>query len=198
MTALLPELAKLPSGLVLDGELVAPDDDGRPSFPRLSPRILHGRPGIHVTFIVFDVLRVEGLSTMENSYIERRRLLEELDLQGAHWCTTPVFDDGAALFASVEQQGLEGIVAKPLESPYRPGERGWIKVKNRAYWRFGARARAEPAAHSDHLRLTDASLVFYVRLTTSQLRGNSLGAHDFSEEGQQTLFGVEDFCSSNG
>jgi bifunctional non-homologous end joining protein LigD len=137
MTALLPELAELPSGLVLDGELVAPDEGGRPSFPRLSPRILHGRPGIHVTFIVFDVLRVEGLSTIDNSYEERRCLLEELDLQGAHWCTTPVFDDGAALFATVEEQGLEGIVAKPLASPYRPGERGWIKVKNRAYWRFG-------------------------------------------------------------
>jgi bifunctional non-homologous end joining protein LigD len=137
MAALLPELAKLPAGLVLDGELVAPDEEGRPSFPRLSPRILHGRPGIHVTFIVFDVLRVEGFSTMDNSYQERRRVLEELELQSAHWCTTPVFDDGQALFSTVEEQGLEGIVAKPLDSPYRPGERGWIKVKNRAYWRFG-------------------------------------------------------------
>jgi len=137
MTALLPELAKLPEGLVLDGELVAPGEDGRPSFPRLSTRILHGRPEFHVTFIVFDVLRVEGMSTMENTYRERRRLLEELDLHGAHWCSPPVFDDGAALFASVEEQGLEGIVAKPLSSTYRPGERGWIKVKNRAYWRFG-------------------------------------------------------------
>ena len=89
-------------------------------------------------FIVFDVLRVEGLSTMENSYRERRRLLEELDLQGGGiGCTTPVFDDGSALFSTVEQQGLEGIVAKPLSSSYCPGERGWIKVKNRAYWRFG-------------------------------------------------------------
>jgi bifunctional non-homologous end joining protein LigD len=62
---------------------------------------------------------------------------EELELQSAHWSTPPVFDDGAARFVSVEEQGLEGIVAKPLASPYRPGERGWIKVKNRAYWRFG-------------------------------------------------------------
>jgi ATP-dependent DNA ligase len=49
-----------------------------------------------------------------------------------------VFDDGHALFAAVCEQGLEGVVAKPLASTYRPGERGWIKVKNRAYWRFGA------------------------------------------------------------
>jgi ATP-dependent DNA ligase len=77
----------------------APDEDGRPNFLRLSPRILHGRPGIHVTYIVFDVLRVEGMSTMDNTYEERHRLLDELDLQSAHWCTPPVFDGGTALFA---------------------------------------------------------------------------------------------------
>jgi ATP-dependent DNA ligase len=48
-----------------------------------------------------------------------------------------VFDDGPALFAAVVEQGLEGIVAKPRASTYRPGERDWLKVKNRSYWRFG-------------------------------------------------------------
>jgi bifunctional non-homologous end joining protein LigD len=118
MTTLLPELAKLPSGLVLDGDLMAPDEDGRPSFPRLSPRILHGRPGIHVTLVVFDVLRVEGMSTMENSYQERRRLLEELDLQGAHWCTSPVFDDGAAL--RFLRLGIGYIVSRLRKEPRWP------------------------------------------------------------------------------
>jgi ATP-dependent DNA ligase len=47
-----------------------------------------------------------------------------------------VFDDGPSLFAAVFEQGLEGVVAKRRDSLYRPGERGWIKVKNRGYWRF--------------------------------------------------------------
>ncbi len=46
-------------------------------------------------------------------------------------------EDGEALFAAVQAQGLEGIVAKRRDSPYRPGERGWLKVKNRDYWRLG-------------------------------------------------------------
>ena len=56
---------------------------------------------------------------------------------GPAWCTAEVFDDGQALFAAVVEQGLEGIVAKPRTSTYRPGEREWLKVKNRRYWRFG-------------------------------------------------------------
>ena len=50
------ELAELPNGLVLDGELVALGEDGLPSFPRLSERVLHGRDGIAITFVIFDVL----------------------------------------------------------------------------------------------------------------------------------------------
>jgi ATP-dependent DNA ligase len=62
------------------------------------------------------------------------------------------FEDGPALFSTVEKQGLEGIVAKPLESPCRPGERGWIKVKNRAYWRFVQ--EVELAQHRRRARTT--------------------------------------------
>jgi len=47
------------------------------------------------------------------------------------------FDDGQALFAAVVEQGLEGIVAKPRTSTYRPGQPWWLKIKNRGYWRFG-------------------------------------------------------------
>jgi ATP-dependent DNA ligase len=46
------------------------------------------------------------------------------------------FHDGEALFASVQDQGLEGVVAKKLSDPYKPGERLWIKTKNRDYWRW--------------------------------------------------------------
>lgn len=66
---------------------------------------------------------------------DRRVLLEDLCLGGGPWIVAPVFEDGDALFASVAH-GLEGIVCKRRSQPYRPGERGWIKVKNRAYWRY--------------------------------------------------------------
>jgi ATP-dependent DNA ligase len=68
---------------------------------------------------------------------ERRRLLEEHELDGPGFCTADTFEDGAALFAAVVQQGLEGIVAEHLASTYRSGDRDWLKVKNRSYWRFG-------------------------------------------------------------
>jgi bifunctional non-homologous end joining protein LigD len=137
MTERVPELARLPEGLVLDGELVALGDDGRPSFPRLSNRILHGHDGVAVTYIVFDVLACDGESTMALPYSERRAILERLGPKGAGWCTPEVFDDGERLFAAVVQQQLEGIVGKRLLRLYRPGEREWLKVKNRDYWRFG-------------------------------------------------------------
>jgi bifunctional non-homologous end joining protein LigD len=126
---------------VLDGELVA-IEDSRPSFPRLANRVLHGPDGIAVTCVIFDVLVVDGDSTMTLPYAEERRaILERLGLEGPGGCTPAAFDDGERLFAAVLQQGLEGIVAKPLASTYRPGERDWLKVKNRGYWRLGQEAR---------------------------------------------------------
>jgi bifunctional non-homologous end joining protein LigD len=137
MTNRLPELAGLPERLVLDGEVVAIDDDGRPSFPRLANRILHGHGGIGIIYVIFDVLACDGHATITLPYRERRAILERLALAAAEWCTTDVYEDGERLFAAVVEQGLEGIVAKPLAGAYRPGERDWLKVKNRRYWRFG-------------------------------------------------------------
>ena len=54
----------------------------------------------------------------------------------------PVFDDGGFLFDQVCERGLEGIVGKRLDQPYRPGERRWAKVKNRGYWRYPAELAA--------------------------------------------------------
>src|SRR5438874_4407 len=86
----LPELATLPTGLVLDGELVSFGLDGRPSFPLLGLRVLHGRDAIPVTLMIFDVLRVEGVDAMCLSYSDRRALLETLDLNGPAWRTPEV------------------------------------------------------------------------------------------------------------
>jgi ATP-dependent DNA ligase len=68
-------------------------------------------------------------------YRERRAVLEELEL-GPWAQTVDVYEDAQMLFAAVKAMGLEGIVAKRLNGTYRPGERGWIKTKNREYWRF--------------------------------------------------------------
>jgi bifunctional non-homologous end joining protein LigD len=137
MTHAVPELERLPAGLILDGELIALGDEGLPSFPRLSERVLHGHGGIAVSYMIFDVLACDGHSVMTNTYAERRQLLDELDLDGPGFCKAETFDDGGALFAAVVRQRLEGVVAKPLVGTYRPGERDWLKIKNRAYWRFG-------------------------------------------------------------
>ena len=137
MAELVPELRGLPRGLLLDGELVAFGDDGRPSFPLLCARVLHGKRSIAVKYLIFDVLRVDGRTVMANAYADRRALLESLDLEGPAWSTPENFDDGEALFDATLGLALEGVVAKRLDEPYRPGERTWIKAKHRSYWRYG-------------------------------------------------------------
>jgi bifunctional non-homologous end joining protein LigD len=146
ITAAWPELRAIGRQLgsnaaVLDGEIVAFDDQGRPSFERLQPRMhLRGDAAVRrraqeipAVYIVFDLLWLDGHSLMEAPYAERRRRLEALELEGPAW-RTPSYHpgDGAALLAASREQGLEGIVAKRLDSRYEPGRRtpAWIKVKH--------------------------------------------------------------------
>jgi len=141
-----PELRRLGRELgsrraVLDGEVVAFDEQGRPNFQRLQPRmhlssesaIRRRATEIPVTYMIFDVLWLEGHSKMDLPYTERRALLEELDLNGEHW-RTPTYHvgDGKAMLKASDEQGLEGVVAKRLDSRYEPGKRSgaWLKVKN--------------------------------------------------------------------
>jgi len=142
MNPLLPELRKIPVEAVLDGELVALGDDGWPYFPLVCERLLHGKTAIPLVYVVFDLLELDGGGTTHLPYRERRRLLESLSLDGPHWQTSVAFDDGLALFDVAREQGLEGVVAKRLRSPYRSGERGWVKIKNRDYWRYPLRCEA--------------------------------------------------------
>ncbi len=136
MTPYLPELARLPRGLALDGELIAFGDDGQPSFPRLCDRMLHGNEDIPVMFIAFDVLEAHGEATLRLPYRRRRLILEALNLHGDHWSTGSSDLDGEALWTAVCKLGLEGIVAKRRSGHYRPARRDWIKIKNRNYWRY--------------------------------------------------------------
>lgn len=146
MTAAYPELGDLAATLgqlevVLDGEIVALDRSGRPSFSALQPRmhvtdaaqIRRLRSSTPVTFLAFDLLHLDGRSTIEVPYVERRRLLESLHLEGPAWRTPPAwYADGASVLAAAAEQGLEGIVAKQQDSRYRPGRRSdtWVKVKH--------------------------------------------------------------------
>jgi bifunctional non-homologous end joining protein LigD len=86
-----------------------------------------------VTYLVFDLLVEDGESLLALPYAQRRERLEALGVAGERWVPTPWFrGGGAAVLAASRDNGLEGIVAKRLDSPYRPGLRGpdWRKVKN--------------------------------------------------------------------
>ena len=88
---------------------------------------------IPVTYVVFDVLHLDGQSLLDLSYDERREHLESLGLSGGSLLTGDSFRDvaGADVLAAASQLGLEGIVAKRRDAPYRPGQRSdaWLKVK---------------------------------------------------------------------
>jgi bifunctional non-homologous end joining protein LigD len=126
---------------VLDGEIVAFDEHGRPSFERLQQRMHVSSPSMirrladeaPVNYMIFDLLYLDGRTTMKLPYRERRVLLDELELRGAAW-QTPAYHvgEGRELLAAAAEQRLEGVVAKRLDSPYRPGKRTdeWLKIKN--------------------------------------------------------------------
>jgi bifunctional non-homologous end joining protein LigD len=146
MTAAYPELREMAASLgsrpaVLDGEIVALDARGRPSFERLQPRMHVGNAtqvrrlaaSTPVTFMAFDVLHLDGRPTTGLPYTERRRLLESLQLQGRSWQTPPAwFGGGSMVLEAAREQGLEGVVVKRLDSLYHPGRRSddWLKVKH--------------------------------------------------------------------
>jgi bifunctional non-homologous end joining protein LigD len=127
--------------LVLDGEIVAFDDHGRPSFERLqrrmhvtSPSAVRRLMSSHpVIYAIFDLLYLDGHSLMDLPYSERRARLEELELSGSSWRVPDAHrGEGTKLLEATKRQGLEGIVAKRLDSLYEPGKRtgAWLKVKN--------------------------------------------------------------------
>jgi bifunctional non-homologous end joining protein LigD len=82
----------------------------------------------------FDVLYLDGVDLMAESYATRRHELERLQIKHAHWLTTPsARDDGAAaLYGYTLAPGWEGVVAKRLDAPYRPAARNgaWLKAKH--------------------------------------------------------------------
>ncbi len=112
---------------VLDGEICALDDDGRSRFSLLQ----EGR-GIPV-LVLFDVLELDSEPLVDLPLSERRKRLEAAVGGSGGVLVSPQFDDGPALLQAAREQGLEGVVAKRADSPYRPGRRSpdWHKVKLR-------------------------------------------------------------------
>jgi len=145
VTSTFPELSTLagsgmPDDMLLDGEVVALDA-GLPSFSALSERmhisnvrkarrLAVARP---VTFMVFDLLRLERVDLTSQSLAQRRAALEGIGLAGVNTQVPPTYADGGALQTATLEQGLEGVVSKRLSSRYRPGRRSpdWLKFPHR-------------------------------------------------------------------
>src|SRR2546428_549517 len=133
--------------VVLDGEIVALDEQGRPDFQRLQPRMhLESESAVRrriadtpVVYMIFDLPYLDGHSTMALAYTERRALLEKLGLEGPNW-RTPSYHvgDGQAMLDASKEQGLEGVIAKRLDSRYEPAGRSgaWLKIKNQMRQEF--------------------------------------------------------------
>lgn len=141
-----PELVALTNakGLrssVLDGEIVAFDEKGLPSFSRLQRRMLLG-PKADITgvakttpicYMIFDIMQFNGKSLLKHTYLQRREILNDLKLKSEFW-NVPDSLSGSidAILPTSAEMGLEGIMAKRVESLYMPGLRtmDWLKLKN--------------------------------------------------------------------
>jgi bifunctional non-homologous end joining protein LigD len=148
ITSTYPELRAMAESMgatqaVLDGELVALDPAGRPSVELLqqrqhaagAARVRRLAASVPVTYLVFDVLHLDGRATLSAPYRQRRALLDDLGLSGPSWRTAPAwFGGGPAVLATAREQHLKGVVAKQVESAYQPGARtrGWLEVDAQA------------------------------------------------------------------
>jgi len=166
-TASAPGLSGLGDALaghevLLDGELVTFGPDGRPDFGLLQQRM--GAPArgrarstagrqATVTYLIFDVLHLDGRSCLRLPHAERRQLLEALELSGSAW-SVPALLSGTAseVMDAIRAQGLEGVMAKRSASVYQPGRRSeqWRKLVNLRKqdvviggWQAGGGRRAE-------------------------------------------------------
>lgn len=181
VTASYPELDVLPrlvgATAVLDGEVVAFDEAGRPDFGVLQQRIhltrasdvQAARKAVQVTYVVFDLLHLDGHDTVSLPLRDRRQLLDQLDLSGSRvQVSSYVEDQGRELLAATRELGLEGVVAKRLDSTYRPGRRvdvwrkhkhtrtrevlvaGWLPGEGRREGTVGAVVLALPDGHGGY------------------------------------------------
>jgi len=120
---------------VVDGEVCALDDEGRPSFSAMQ----QGKPGTPIVYYVFDLLEVDGEPVIDLPLSERRKRLRKL-LDGRNRTVqfSEGFADGPALYEAAQERRLEGIMGKRLDSKYLPGKRSrdWLKFKTHGEQEF--------------------------------------------------------------
>ncbi|MDG9719861.1 ATP-dependent DNA ligase [Streptomyces sp. DH24] len=147
ITGAYPELGPLGDALgatpaVLDGEVLALDEQGRADFQLLQSRMglahaparaarLAARTPVHL--VLFDVMHLGGRSLLRLPYTRRRAALDRLALRGPHWSTpAALVGHGEQALRATREHGLEGLVCKRLDSVYEPGvrSRAWLKIRN--------------------------------------------------------------------
>jgi bifunctional non-homologous end joining protein LigD len=167
ITVAYPEIGPLAAAVgvaqaIVDGELIA-TEAGRPSFSALQPRMHQRDPTliarlareVPVTYVIFDLLALEDRSLLTLPYDERRRVLEALELEGPAWRTPPAWTDTTldAMLDATRASGLEGVIAKRRNSPYRPGVRSdaWRKFKHGSAQEFvvGGWTAGQGARHGE-------------------------------------------------
>ncbi|MGW8959741.1 ATP-dependent DNA ligase [Paenibacillus sp. NPDC055715] len=144
-TLLYPELASFSSycqadSVILDGEMIALGADGKPSFHeimrrdliRRTDRIQAAYEAVPATYMLFDILYLNGEWVHRKPLAERLELLHQVILPNERVQLAPAHPDGQALFQVMRSEGMEGIVCKRLDSPYTFGGQDgrWVKVKN--------------------------------------------------------------------
>jgi bifunctional non-homologous end joining protein LigD len=120
---------------VLDGEVCALDERGRPSFSAMQ----QGKDGTPIVYYVFDLLELEGTPLVDLPLTERRQRLEQLlDARNPTVRLSEAFEDGNSLLEAVQEQGLEGVIAKRADSRYAVGKRSrdWLKIKTKGHQEF--------------------------------------------------------------
>jgi bifunctional non-homologous end joining protein LigD len=124
--ALVTAIRNLPHDVVLDGEVVVLNEQGKPDFDQLQ----NYRAGDHLIYYVFDLLWIDGFDLTSLRLEERKSILSEIIPDEGLIRYSQHFDQGISLFEKIAESELEGIVAKKRESLYRQGQRGreWLKI----------------------------------------------------------------------
>jgi bifunctional non-homologous end joining protein LigD len=179
---------------LIDGEIVALDEQGRSSFSLMQQRTGVGKNGrtlrqanteIPIAYYAFDLLQVEGWSLMGVALEERKRLLRELLDTDARVRYSDEFDDGAKLLAAAKEQGLEGIVAKQRDSTYeQKRSRQWCKVKITRTEECVIGGWTEPKGSREYF----GSLVLGLYDSDGQLRSVGQAGTGFTRESEAEIF----------